>query len=152
MKVRLVFALNKAQFEVIDRAIFQLVLNGYTSIIDIKKYLYIFNQDILANSIRHLINNQLILADATQKTLTLSSPVSLLRDLTKNQLFDSKQTKTMIESFESHNGVLSINDKFYNKKLSEYILDFLISDVDLAYYTKVLNFTIINADEGERDE
>jgi len=152
MKVKLDFTLNKAQFEVIDRAIFQLVLNGYTSIINIQKYLYIFNQEILARPIRQLINNQLILADATQKTLTLSSPVSLLRDLTKNQLFDLKQTETTMELFKMHNGIINTKKNYLNKKLTEYVLDYLIPDVDLAYYAKMLNFTIINANDGERDE
>jgi sulfur transfer complex TusBCD TusB component (DsrH family) len=150
MKVKLDFMLNKTKFGVIDQAIFQLVLNSCTSIKDIRKYLFIFDKDVLAKAICNLVNNQIILVNISQKTLTLSSPVSALYELTKEHIFDLRQTKKTIELIEAYDGVLNIKKNYLNKYLSEYILGFLLSDIDLAYYAGLLNFTIIKVKHGEK--
>jgi hypothetical protein len=140
MKVKLEFTLNKAKFGVIDRAIFQLVLNSCTSIKDIKKYLFIFNKNVIAKAICNLVNNQIIIANIPQKTLTLSSPVSALYELTKNQLFDLSNINEAAKQDEVHENIINKNDKYFNKSQSEYILDFILPNVDLTYYVNLLKF------------
>ena len=62
MKAKIDFQLNR-QFGVVERIIFRLVLNGFTNAREIKLSLPLFSDAVIANAVRHLVNEQIISAD-----------------------------------------------------------------------------------------
>ena len=74
MTVQIDFALNR-RFGVVEQTIFRLVLNGLTNIQQISNLLWIFSDEVIANAIRKLVNQQVFCADLDARTLSLSEAV-----------------------------------------------------------------------------
>ncbi len=65
MKVKIDFQLNR-RFGVVERIIFRLVLNGFSNAREIELALPIFSDAVIANAIRHLVNEQIIAATGSR--------------------------------------------------------------------------------------
>ena len=71
MKLKVDFQLNR-RFGFIEILIFSLVLNGFYSAREIELALPIFSDAVIANAVRHLVNEQIISADVETSTFSLS--------------------------------------------------------------------------------
>jgi hypothetical protein len=164
MKVNIKFTLNEKYFDIIEQAIFKLVLNGCTKVALINKYLYIFDKNILAQAISNLVNKQILIVNIIEKTILPSSPIQALYDLTKDSLFNLKKTRKTSDLLEAYDGKIDIKsikhflpkNKYHlhslNQNISKYILDYLIPEIDLTYYVNFITFTILDAEHGEKHE
>lgn len=74
MRVKIDFQLNH-RFGVVERIVFRLVLNGFSNTREIALSLPIFSDAVIANAVRHLVNEQIISADVETGTLSLSEAV-----------------------------------------------------------------------------
>ena len=61
MEIKIDFRLNK-RFGVIERTVFRFVLNGFKDAVEISDAMPIFSDVVIANTIRNLVNNQIITA------------------------------------------------------------------------------------------
>lgn len=142
MKIKFDFQLNR-RFGVVERIVFRLVLNGFANAREIRIALPLFSDAVVANAVRHLVNDQVLSADVETGTLSLSDAVVALIDISHNQsceidipaLFEDDIMQNGIEVFD--NGTSEV------ASLKEAILRDLLPDVKLDFYRHTLDFIIL---------
>ena len=143
MKLRYDFVLSH-RFGVLEKLIYRMVINGISSVESISTLLPIFSEEVIALSIRKLVNAQLLTVDIGMKTIFLSDVSLLLIDACAEKEFD-----------------VDVSDKF-NKKLSEadsividapkvtaVILKNLLPDVRTSFLSGMLDFFVLRGESNE---
>ena len=142
MKAKIDFQLNR-QFGVVERIIFRLVLNGFTNAREIKLSLPLFSDAVIANAVKHLVNEQIISADIGTGTLSLSDALVAIIAMCQEKSFEITVPdfleKTMvaggIEVFDNQIPEVVI--------LKERIIQELLPDIKLDSYRYSLDFIIL---------
>ena len=76
MKLKFDYTLSR-RFGVLEKLIYRLVINGLSSVETITSLLPVFSEEVIALSLRKLVNTQLLRADVGSQTISLSD-LSLL--------------------------------------------------------------------------
>lgn len=144
MTVQIDFALNR-RFGVLEQTIFRLVLNGLTSVQEIRNLLWIFSDEVIANAIRRLVNQQLLLADVEARSLTLSESTLAVIETCLNNSYDITIPETLVDTMTD--GILLITDA----KTKEAIIAQLLPGIKLGFLANSLDFSICKrGDSNER--
>ena len=143
MTVQIDFALNR-RFGVVEQTIFRLVLNGLTNIQQISNLLWIFSDEVIANAIRKLVNQQVVCADLDARTLSLSEAVLSIIDTCLNNSYDIKIADTLVN--KATDGNLLITDT----KVKEAILAQLLPNIKIGFLADSLDFNI--CERGRNNE
>ena len=143
MTVQIDFALNR-RFGVVEQTIFRLVLNGLTNIQQISNLLWIFSDEVIANAIRKLVNQQVVCADLDARTLSLSEAVLSIIDTCLNNSYDIKIPDTLVN--KATDGNLLITDT----KAKEAILAQLLPNIKIGFLADSLDFNI--CERGRNNE
>jgi hypothetical protein len=143
MTVQIDFALNR-RFGVVEQTIFRLVLNGLTNIQQISNLLWIFSDEVIANAIRKLVNQQVVCADLDARTLSLSEAVLSIIDTCLNNSYDIKIPDTLVN--KATDGNLLITDT----KVKEAILAQLLPNIKIGFLADSLDFNI--CERGRNNE
>jgi hypothetical protein len=107
MTVQIDFALSR-RFGMLEQTIFRLVLNGMRSVQEISNLLWIFSDEVIANAIRRLVNQQLLLADVETRSLTLSESTLAVIETSLNNSYDITIPETLVDTMTD--GILLITD------------------------------------------
>lgn len=130
------------RFDVVDKIIFRLVLNGFESVKEIMDALPIFSDTVIANSIKDLVNSQLLIADIDKGRLELSDMMRALLERCSNMMIDIKLNKDADQ--------LVISTK-YSKSKQEYdeirdikimLLNELLPGIKIDSYVNLLDFIV----------
>ena len=143
MTVQIDFALNR-RFGVVEQTIFRLVLNGLTNIQQISNLLWIFSDEVIANAIRKLVNQQVLCADLDARTLSLSEAVLSIIDTCLNNSYDIKIPDTLVN--KATDGNLLITDT----KVKEAILAQLLPNIKIGFLANSVDFNI--CERGRNNE
>lgn len=143
MKVDFDFALNW-RFGVVEKTILRLIMNGLTNAQQISNLLWIFSDEVIANAVRKLVNQQILCADLDSHTLMLSEPVLAIIDTCINNSYDIEMPENLIEFMSD--GRLLIADP----KTKEAIITQLLPGIKLGFLANSLDFSI--SDRGENNE
>lgn len=87
MKVKIDFSLCR-RFGVVEQTIFRLILNGLTNPQQIGAFLWVFSDEVIANSLRKLVNQQIIRVDIESRKLSLSDAVVALIEICMHSSFE----------------------------------------------------------------
>lgn len=143
MTVQIDFALNR-RFGVVEQTIFRLVLNGLTNVQQMSNLLWIFSDEVIANAIRKLVNQQVVCADLDARTLSLSEAVLSIIDTCLNNSYDIKIPDTLVN--KATDGNLLITDT----KVKEAILAQLLPNIKIGFLANSLDFNI--CERGRNNE
>lgn len=143
MRVKFDFALNR-RFGVVEKTIFRLILSGLTNAKQISYLLWIFSDDVTANAVRKLVNQQILCADLDLRTLTLSEPILAIIDTCVKNAYDIEMPENL-KGFMSENRLL-ITDP----KTKEAIIAQLLPGIKLGFLANSLDFRI--SERGEDNE
>jgi len=140
MKVKFDFTLSR-RFGVVEITIFRLILNGLTNARQISNLLWVFSEEVIANSVRKLVNQQIVCADLNSRTLVLSEPVMAIIDTCKNNSFEIEIPENLIELMSD--GCLIISEP----KVKEAIINQLLPGIKLGFLSNLLDFSISERSE-----
>lgn len=135
MTAQIDFALSR-RFGVVEQTIFRLVLNGLTNVQQMNNLLWIFSDEVIANAIRKLVNQQVLCADLDARTLSLSEAVLSIIDTCLNNSYDIKIPDTLVN--KATDGNLLITDT----KAKEAILAQLLPGIKIGFLANSLDFNI----------
>jgi hypothetical protein len=135
MTAQIDFALSR-RFGVVEQTIFRLVLNGLTNVQQMNNLLWIFSDEVIANAIRKLVNQQVLCADLDARTLSLSEAVISIIDICLNNSYDIKIPDTLVN--KATDGNLLITDT----KSKEAILAQLLPGIKIGFLANSLDFNI----------
>ena len=142
MKVRIDFSLNW-RFGVVEQTIFRLILNGLTSARQISNLLWIFSDEVIANAIRKLVNQQIVSAVVDSRTLSLSDAVFAVIETCLNNSYDIIMPETLANTMSD--GILFITDDI---KTKEAIIAQLLPGIKLGFLANSLDFSICEQSEN----
>ena len=143
MKVKVDFQLNRG-FGVVERLIFRLVLNGFYSAREIEIALPIFSDAVIANAVRHLVNEQIISADVETGTLSLSEAIVAVIAMCQQQSFELA-IPTSLETVLLEKGIeISENSIPEAIGLKDALIQELLPNVKLDFYHYSLDFIILS--------
>ena len=150
MKVKVDFQLNR-RFGVVERLVFRLVLNGFYSAREIKLALPIFSDVVIANAIRHLVNEQIISADVETGVLSLSEAIVAVIAMCQQQSLEL-DIPASLETVVQENGIEVFDTSTPEAlRLKEAILQELLPNIKLDFYRYSLDFIIL-PDGGATNE
>ena len=135
MTAQIDFPLSR-RFGVVEQTIFRLVLNGLTNVQQMNNLLWIFSDEVIANAIRKLVNQQVLCADLDARTLSLSEAVLSIIDTCLNNSYDIKIPDTLVN--KATDGNLLITDT----KAKEAILAQLLPGIKIGFLANSLDFNI----------
>ena len=142
MKAKVDFQLNR-RFGVVERIVFRLVLNGFCNVREIKLSLPIFSDAVLANAVRHLINEQIITADVETGTLSLSEAIVAIIAMCQKQSLEI-DIPSDLEDEMTQEGIGVFNNSIREAvELKDAILQELLPGVKLDAYRYSLDFIIL---------
>lgn len=139
MKYRVDFILSK-RFGVVEKTVFSLVLRGLTDIETISYLLQIYSDEVIANSIKRLVNFQVLKVDIEQGNIELSSAIHEILLSCNGEL---ELGNLMADSTDS---ILVISDDTENNKADEIkrqILKILVPGIELGFISKSIDFIIM---------
>lgn len=143
MKVRIDFSIGR-RFGVVEQAIFRLVMGGITSTRQISYLLGVFSDEVVANALRRLVNQQLLSVDLGTQTLAVSDAVMSLIEICLNKSYDLDMPSSLADKMSD--GYLPVTDV----KTKEAILTQLLPNIKLGFFAKNLDFSI--CERGETNE
>lgn len=141
MRIRIDFQLNR-QFGVLDRMIFRLVLNGYTDAREIAEALPIFSDSVIANSIEHLINRQILNAQIELGKISLSEPLIAIIEMCLEKEYEINIPEELEEILKNSGVVLSNNSQDETKILKRTVMRELLPDIRMDVYSESIDFVI----------
>jgi len=125
------FNLNR-RFGALEQAIFKLVLAGLKDTRQISALLWIFSDEVIANAMLKLVNEQVLSANIEEFKLELSQYIIILAEACENQTFHF----TLPELPE---GKLIITDDY---KIKETIIKQLVSEFNMGFLVRLLDFEV----------
>ena len=148
MKIKLDFNLNN-QFNPLEKILVRFVINGITDINEITPCLPLFSDLVIADGIKHLVNQQILIVNSEIGTITLSEPLRALISKCQENVFDLTITAEIQSIFENSGLQLSNNQDC--QALKKAILYELFPEVYLDIYIKTIDF-VLYADKGDLNE
>lgn len=146
MTVKIDFTLSQ-RFGVVEKSIFRLVLNGLTDVRHISRLLWLFSDEVIANALRRLVNQQILRADLESHSLFLSDAVAAVIEICLNNTYPL-DIPTALESGMKEHGLF-----LTDVQTKEAILAQLLPDVRLGFLAKSLDFYISDQKkEGENHD
>ena len=141
MKVRIDFQLNR-RFGVAEKIVFRLVLNGFSNVREIESSLPIFSDVVIANAVRHLVNEQIISADIETGTLSLSEAIVAIIAMCQEQSLEI-DIPSSLENEIVQNGIEVFDNSIPEAvQLKDAIIHELLPNVRLDLYRYSLDFVI----------
>lgn len=138
MKIKIDFCLSKNRFSSFEKMLFKLLLKNVYSLKHLRELLFIFSNEVIANGIQNLVNNQIIFLDRNTKTLSLSESVYVLIEACKGRSYmlnlpeeNKKEVLKMGYSIISH------------KKAKREIMKSIIANVDLSFLVESIDFVLV---------
>lgn len=151
MKVKVDFRLNR-RFGVVERLIFRLVLNGFSNAREIRLALPIFSDAVIANAVRHLVNEQIVFSDIETGTLMLSEAVVAIIAMCQKQSFDIT-IPVYLENVIRHEGIVIFDNSIPETiELKDVIIKELLPNVKLDLYRYSLDFIMLPQVGGVENE
>lgn len=151
MKVKVDFQLNR-RFGVVERLIFRLVLNGFYSAREIELALPIFSDAVIANAVRHLVNEQIISADVETGTFSLSEAMVAVIAMCQQQSFDL-EIPDSLEAEMKEKGIEVFDNSLPEAiGLKDALIQELLPNVKLDFYRYSLDFIILPEGGGVANE
>ncbi len=150
MKVKIDFQLNRS-FGKVERLIFRLVLNGFSNAREIYMSMPVFSDAVIANAIRHLVNQQILSADVKTGTLSLSEPIVAIINMCIGHSYDITIPVLLAEKISNEGLLIAENSDKEVISFKSAILQELLPDIKLDIYVNSLDF-IITAHRSEADE
>ena len=86
MTIKVDFQLSN-QFNCLEQLIFKFVINGFVEIKQMVDILFLFSDAVIANGIRHLVNQQILLAKKETGELTVSPPLHAIITQCHDKIF-----------------------------------------------------------------
>jgi hypothetical protein len=147
MKVRIDFSLNR-RFGVVEQTIFRLILNGLTSAQQIRKLLWIFSDEVIANAIRRLVNEQLVCAIVESRTLSLSDAVLAVIETCLKNSYDIIIPDTLANTMSDE--ILLITDNKMEEAIivKKAIIAQLLPGIKLGFLANSLDFSVCGRSEN----
>lgn len=142
MKVKVDFQLNR-RFGVIERLIFSLVLNGFYSAREIELALPIFSDAVIANAVRHLVNEQIISADVETGTFSLSEAMVAVIAMCQQKSFDLEIPASLETEIQEKGIEVFDNSMPETIELKDALIQELLPSVKLDFYRYSLDFIIL---------
>lgn len=142
MKVKVDFQLNR-RFGVIERLIFSLVLNGFYSAREIELALPIFSDAVIANAVRHLVNEQIISADVETGTFSLSEAMVAVIAMCQQKSFDLEIPASLETEIQEKGIEVFDNSMSETIELKDALIQELLPSVKLDFYRYSLDFIIL---------
>ena len=143
MKIKFDFTLNR-RFGVVENTVFRLILSGLTSVQQISSLLWIFSDEVVANAVRKLVNQQIVCADLDSRSIMLSEPIIAIINTCINNSYDVDMPENLLLNFS--NGRLLIDEP----KTKEAIIAQLLPGIKLGFFANSLDFSI--SERGEINE
>lgn len=138
MKINLDFTLSW-RFSVVEKTIFRLILNGVSNAQHISDLLRIFSEEVIADSIRKLVNQQLIYANINARTLSVSEPVLAIIETFISNTYDLDIHENLINCLLEENLIISeqsLKEAILGQLLPGIKLGFLADSLDLIIYKR----------------
>ncbi|MBQ6343426.1 MAG: hypothetical protein IJI41_09905 [Anaerolineaceae bacterium] len=138
MNVSLDFSLS-AQYSVVEQTIFRLVMEKVRDVKTITDLLCVYSNDVIANAIKKLVNDQILRANIETRTLSISDPVMAIIEecLKQSQNLDWPDDSNLI----LQDSMLIITDNNIKRQilhtlLPEVNLGFLVDSIDFVVYQR----------------
>lgn len=146
MKVKIDFILND-NIDIVGQTIFHLVLNGICNSYAISDLLRIYSDEVIANSIRKLVNGQILSADINKHELQLSSPVVALIGKCLDHIYDIDLPPALQEYLYDSKMILdemSDNEGYrkQHQQIKQEIIRELLPDIDMKFLLNYIDFGI----------
>lgn len=155
MKLHVDISLSKG-FGVVERAVFRLVLNGYTDASEIAVALSLFSRPVVANAMRHLVNRQILTIDVASGQLGIAEPFLALMNMCLEEdiylevpdelRMAIKQGGVLLDSGASRE---THYVKSELRQLKASLLENMVPGVSLWHYVDSLDFTFTDCEGGE---
>ena len=142
MKVKVDFQLSR-QFGVVERLIFKFVLNGFCSAREIRLALPIFSDAVIANAVRHLVNEQIITVDIETGTISLSEAMVAIIAMSQQKSLEVNIPVDLEKVMHEERGVVFDDNKPETIMLKDALIQELLPNVKLDSYRNSLNFIIL---------
>lgn len=139
MKANIDFLLSEKKFGVVEQTIFRLVSGGVKDVNIIVFLLSIYREDVIANSIKKLVNSQILSADLDNCTLDISEPILTIMESCINQNNHLEfPFKTEENVLDNSCFITGRNEKqqILNCLLPEFNTGFLIDSLDFVIYSR----------------
>ena len=157
MRIRIDFQLNR-RFDVVERIIFRLVLNGFTDSKEIAKALPLFSDSVIANGIKHLVNRQILVADSVSSKLSLSEPLVAIIDKCLESLYEI-DVPTELDGYIKEEGLIISNIADEESRLlkqavlllKQAVLFELLPGIKLDMYVDSIDF-VLYEERGDHHE
>lgn len=141
MKLKFDFMLSNS-FGAVEKLIYRLVINGVSSADSIAALLPVFSDEVIALSIRKLVNAQLLNADVESRTVSLSDMSLLLIDSCAKKEFDID----ILDEFDSKFSKSNENDC---SELNAVILRKLLPGVKTSFLSSLIDFAVLRGESNE---
>lgn len=144
MRIKIDFQLNR-QFDVVEKIIFRLVLNGFTDPMEIAKALPLFSDSVIANGLKHLVNHQILATDTTAGKLSLSEPLVAMIDMCLENTYEI-DVPNELEGYIKGDGMMisSITDE-ESHSLKQAVLFEILPGIKLDMYMDSIDFILFEA-------
>ena len=139
MTIKVDFQLSN-QFNCLEQLIFKFVINGFVEIKQMVDILFLFSDAVIANGIRHLVNQQILLAKKETGELTVSPPLHAIITQCHDKSFELKVPDELASFLDNANGIL-LDDR-NGLDLKKAILSEMIPDVSLGLYINSIDFIL----------
>ena len=151
MKIRVDFQLS-TQFNCLENLIFRFVVNGFVEIKQIGEILPIFSDAVIANAIKHLVNQQLIIANKQTRELALSDSILAIINKCHEKTLDLEiPSKVCLQFLDSGNGLIVDNATKSSCVLKKSIMSKLLPGIYLDTYLNSIDF-VLYLEEGLNNE
>lgn len=155
MRIRIDFQLNR-QFGVVERIIFRLVLNGFTDSRNIAKALPLFDDFVIANGIKQLVNCQILAVNIEAGKLSLSEPLAAIIDMCLENTYEIDVPAEMEGCIKEDGLMISgiVDEESLSLKqaaLFEAVLFELLPGIKLDMYVDSLDF-VLYEERGDQHE
>lgn len=141
MKIKVDFQLSN-QFNCLEQLIFKFVINGFVDIKQMVEILPLFSDVVIANGIKHLVNQQILLAKKEIGELTVSSPLHAIITKCHDKAFELKMPDEFASFLNNGNSILLDNYDRNSFVLKKAILSELIPEVSLGMYINSIDFVL----------
>lgn len=150
MRIKFDFQLSH-HFGVVERILFNLVLNGFTDVQEIREAIPIFSDVVLANGMKHLVNKQILNIGIDNNRLSISEPIRAIICSCIENTFDIEVEENIKELITVEGVSLDSVGGHVSKEMKISILNTLVPNVNLHLYRNSIDIILLDADRGNNN-
>lgn len=150
MRIKFDFQLSH-HFGVVERILFNLVLNGFTDVQEIREAIPIFSDVVLANGMKHLVNKQILNIGIDNNRLSISEPILAIICSCIENTFDIEVEENIKELITVEGVSLDSVGGHVSKEMKISILNTLVPNVNLHLYRNSIDIILLDADRGNNN-